>query len=236
MKPQIVKFEGWHNENLGFSVKKIKTSGVWKNQRVVTVIPAGISIPSKVALSWWNLVYPPNNPNCRLLALGMEVGEAYTQTFRMILEHPDLSKWEYILTLEHDNVPPPDGLLKLIESMENNLQYTAISGLYWTKGELGVPQIWGDPNDNVLNFRPQTPLVDTLQECCGIGMGFALWRIKHLKNKKLPDPIFKSEVSAAGISTQDLYFWKEARKYGHRCAVNTSVKVGHYDSERDIVW
>ena len=235
MECQIVAVEGRHNLN-GMSAKRVKTSAVWKRQRVVTIIPAGESIPSKVALSIWNLVYPPNNPTYRMLALGMEVGEAYTQAFQAVLRHPELSGWEYILTIEHDNMPPADGLLMLIETMDRHPEYTAVSGLYWTKGEGGVPQIWGDPKDPILNFRPQAPIPDTVQECCGIGMGFALWRIGKLKKGPLPEPLFKTVVGAGGVSTQDLYFWAEARKHGHRCAVDTRCRVGHYDPERDIVW
>lgn len=235
MEPQIVVSEGRHNESVA-SLKRIKASGVWKKQNVVAVIPAAATIPTKVALSHWNLIFPPNNAAYRMAAIGMEVGEAYSQTFEFILNHPYLSKWQYILTIEHDNMPPSDGLLKLIESMEANPKYTAISGLYWTKGEGGVPQIWGDPKDPVLNFRPQVPVPETLQECCGIGMGFALWSIRKLKDMRLPKPMFITKKGNGGVTTQDLYFWSEARKYGHQCAVDTRVKVGHYDAERDIIW
>ena len=37
--------------------------------------------------------------------------------------------------------------------------------------------------------------------------------------------------NGTGIGTQDLYFWGDARKYGYRCAIDCSVKVGHYDLE-----
>jgi len=52
-----------------------------------------------------------------------------------------LSKWEYFLTIEHDNVPPPDGVLNLIVSMNKRPELAAISGLYWTKGEGGVKHV-----------------------------------------------------------------------------------------------
>ena len=237
MQPQIVVPDaGQHNRDLAGATRRILTSGAWKKQRVVVVLPAGAMLPARTALALWNLVFPPNNGVYRMGALGMEVGEAYTQTYRWVLAHPELAQWEYLLTVEHDNLPPSDGVLRLIESMEAHPEYTAISGLYWTKGEGGVPQIWGDPEDPVLNFRPQAPKADTLQECCGIGMGFALWSLRLLRERRLPDPIFKTVAGASGMATQDLYFWGEARKHGHRCAVDTRVKVGHYDVERDIVW
>ena len=165
----------------------------------------------------------------------MEVGEAYTQTIQNILAHPDLSKWKYILTLEHDNAPPADGVLKLYETMEAHPEYSCVGGLYFTKGEAGVPQIWGDPN-GMTNFRPQLPKLGEVVECCGTGMGFNLFRLDMFKDEKLRKPWFKSLASDRGCATQDLYFWEDARKNGHRCAIDCRVLVGHYDESQDQMW
>jgi hypothetical protein len=238
MNPQIVVMDqgGVHNADPA-ALARVKDSGNWKSQRIITLIPAAESIPTKVALSIWNLIYPPNNGQFKMAAIGLEVGVAYSQSIQWILAHPDLTKWEYLLTIEHDNMPPVDGVLKLLESMDQHPEYTALSGLYWTKGEGGVPQIWGDITDPVVNYRPQPPKPDTLHECYGLGMGFCLWQLQKLKDPKLPNPLFRTKASAAeGVGTQDLTFWSEARKHGHRCAVDTRVKVGHYDLARDLVW
>ena len=235
MEPQILVPYGIHNSDPNAPMR-FKKSGAWKRQRVIVVIPANETIPTKVALSHWNLIFPPNNGAVRIAAVGLEVGEAYSRTFKWILSHPEFSTWEYILTIEHDNIPPENGLIMLIETLEGHPELTAVSGLYWTKGEAGVPQIWGDPNDPVLNFRPQVPVPNSVQECCGLGMGFCLWRIEKLKDPRLPDPMFLTRKGPGGVGTQDLYFWGEARKHGHRCAVDTRVKVGHYELERDLVW
>ena len=120
--------------------------------------------------------------------------------------------------------------------MDEHPELSCIGGLYWTKGEDGVPQIWGDPSDPVLNFRPQPPRVGELQETCGTGMGFNLWRIPMFKDARIPKPWFKTKVTLEGVGTQDLAFWTEARKHGYRCAIDNRVMVGHYDKERDIVW
>jgi hypothetical protein len=197
-------------------------------------------IAAKVALSHWNLAFPPNNGVARLLAVGMEVGEAYSTAIEQVLAHPELSKWEYILTIEHDNMPPADGVLQLLEEMEEHPELDAISGLYWTKGQggqgCGVPQIWGDIKDPVLNFRPQLPdSAGGLVECAGIGMGFALWRLKIFKDKKLRRPWFVTQKKD-GIATQDLYFAQDARKHGYRFAVLCRCKVGHYSVDEDFVY
>lgn len=199
------------------------------------IVPAGGTIPAKVVQSWMNLYTPPNNKFFRIFALNLEVGEAYSQTIENILLHPELKKFKYILTLEHDNIPPPDGIVKLLEQMEKHPEYACIGGLYWTKGECGVPQIWGDPKDTQLNFRPQTPIPNSIQECCGTGMGFNVFRLDMFKDKKLRKPWFKTNTEN-GCATQDLYFWEDARAKGYRCAIDTSVLVGHYSLEDDKVW
>lgn len=237
MKAEIVTLGGGlHNETIEQSSARILKGGSWKKQRIIVLVPAAAKIDAKVYLSHMGLIFPPNQAVFRMLCLGMEVGEAYSQAIEQILAHPDLSQWEYVLTVEHDNTPPPDGVLKLLEAMEEHPEYACVGGLYWTKGEGGVPQIWGDPKDPVLNFRPQVPVPGTLQECCGTGMGFNLWRLSMFKDEKLRRPWFKTLAGNEGVGTQDLYFWGEARKHGYRCAIDNRILVGHYDSNTEINW
>lgn len=237
MKPQITiqDFGGAHAADIGKTRARLLKGASWKKQRIVVLIPAGDTIPAKVALSHWNLMFPPNNGVCRILAQGMEVGEAYSTAIEGVLAHPELGQWEYLLTIEHDNAPPADGVMKLLEQMEAHPEYACIGGLYFTKGEGGVAQIWGDVRDPVLNFRPQLPVDGQLVECCGTGMGFNLFRLQTFRDEKLRRPWFVTQ-RVGGIATQDLYFWGDARKYGYRCAIDCSVKVGHYDLGGDMMW
>lgn len=231
MKPQlcIQDFSGTNNKDLNDTRARLIKGASWKHQRVIVLMPAADTIAAKVVLSWLNLGFAPNNGVYRILAQGMEVGDAYSSAIEQVLADPNLSQWEYILTLEHDNMPPPDGVLKLIEDMEAHPELSCIGGLYFTKGPGGCAQIWGDPKDPIINFRPQLP--DTnggLVECCGTGMGFNLFRVSMFKDSRLRRPWFVTQTKN-GISTQDLYFWGDARKYGYRCAIDCSIKVGHYD-------
>lgn len=239
MSAQLIvqDFGGKLSADLPEQRARLIKGGSWKRQRVIVIIPADTMIPSKVALSHWNLMFPPNNGVMRILAQGMEVGDAYSTALEQILAHPELREWEYVLTLEHDNMPPPDGVLQLLKRMEEHPEFACIGGLYWTKGDAGVPQIWGDPKDPVVNFRPQPPdPAGGLVECCGTGMGFNLWRLSMFKDEKLRRPWFKTVAGKEGIGTQDLYAWGDFRKHGYRCAVDCSVRVGHYDHGADIVW
>src|SRR4051812_38303904 len=159
MKPELIiqDFAGAHNSDLNKTTARLIKGASWKKQRIVVIIPSADLIPAKVALSHWNLAFPPNNGVVRILAQGLEVGDAYSSAIEQVLAHPELSQWEYLLTIEADNCPSGDGVVKLVERMDAHPELACIGGLYFTKGEGGVAQIWGDIQDPVVNFRPQPP-------------------------------------------------------------------------------
>lgn len=240
MKPTIISsFDGGrHASDLEQTVKRLGKGAAWRDLSTIIIVPAAGSVPTKVVASWMNMMSPPNNKVTRMFAMGMEVGIAYSSCIEAILSHPDLGRWKYVLTIEHDNIVPSDGFVKLLERMEDHPEMDAIGGLYFTKGPGGVAQIWGDPDEHPTNFRPQKPLLDGgLKECCGTGMGFTLFRLAMFRDERLRKPWFKTTASREeGAFSQDLYFWHDARKFGRRCAIDCSVKVGHYDVGEDFVW
>jgi hypothetical protein len=234
---------GFHNSDLAKSSMRVLEGGTWKKQRIITLIPAGPTIAAKVYLSHMGLYYPPNQGVHRMLCQGLEVGDAYSRAITEILAHPDLSQWEYLLTIEHDNMPPQDGVIKLIKQMEAHPEFACIGGLYWCKGPEGCAHIWGDITDPVVNYRPQVPRAGELVECYGTSMGFNLWRMSMFRDDRLKRPWFKTldGSDGKGIGTQDLTAWNDFRKHGYRCAVDCSVLVGHHDLEgkfgpADMVW
>jgi len=231
MRPQIIAEDaGINNQNLDAAIRRISPTASWKKLDTILLIPAGSYIPFKTAMSIMNAYPPPNNKFYRMGCLGAEVGEAFSTAIENILAHPELSTYKYVLTWEHDNLAPPDGIVRLLAQMEAHPEFACIGGLYFTKGLGGVAQIWGDPSDPQTNFRPQVPIMNALQECCGTGMGFNVWRLSMFKDPKLRRPWFKTQTEG-GVSTQDLYFWSDARRHGYRCAIDTSLPVGHLDVE-----
>lgn len=234
-KPQILTTHdpGYHNSDLPKSSLRVLEGGTWKKQRIVVVIPSSDLIPARVALTHWSMAFPPNQGVHRMLALGHEVGDAYSNAIAEVLAHPDLSQWEYILTVESDNCPPGDGVVKLVKQMEQHPEFACIGGLYWCKGAEGCAHIWGEIADPIFNCRPQVPRPGELIECYGTSMGFNLWRMSMFRDERLKKPWFKTldGSEGGGVGTQDLAFWAEARKYGYRCAVDCSVLVGHWDEE-----
>lgn len=147
MVPQIVSVDaGLHNFDIDKSVKRLNLAGSYKDLSTIIITPGFGSMPTKCVASWLSMMTPPNGKICRMFPINMEIGEAYSQTIQNILDHPDLSKWKYVLTIEHDNAPPCDGLVRLLKHMEVHPEFDAIGGLYWCKGPDGPPQIWGDPS------------------------------------------------------------------------------------------
>lgn len=241
MQPQIIvpNYEGAHNQALQKSRERLVQAKSYRDLSTIIICPTRGLITAKVVQSWMGLMRPMNQKVIGpVFAIGMEVGEAYSSLIEMILANPDLCTWKYILTIEEDNVPPPDGLLKLYESMD---KFDVVGGLYWTKGEGGQPMVYGDPAIQPRNFIPQIPQSETVQATNGLGMGFNLFKIDIFKNPKLQRPFFKTvQEFVMGVGgrayTQDLYFYENAGNLGYKFACDTRVKVGHYDVNTDIVW
>lgn len=236
-RPQIVTESnvGWHNSQPE-AIKQKKNA--YKDLSTICIVPCMQYIPSKVVQNWMGLFSPMNQKFTRIFAMNMEVGRAYSETIEMILANPELSKWKYIFTLEHDNLVSPDCLLKLLEDIEG---YDAVGSLYYTKGIEGKPMCYGNPNVFPVNFAPFQPPPNSVTKCNGLGMGATLFRTEMFKDKRLPRPLFETvQKYEPGIGssayTQDLKFFHEAGKIGYRFACSTRTLTGHFDVQNDQVW
>ena len=239
MKPEIIigVDPGRHNQDMEATLQRLERDGAYKDMSTILIIPCIGSVPVKVVSSWWNMYFPPNQKVIKMYPIGMEVGAAYSECIEQILAHPDLKNYKYIMTLESDNVPQPDAAVRLLQQMDAHPEYACIGGLYYTKGEGGQPQIWGDISDPVLNFRPVPPRAGELVECNGTGMGCNIFRLDMFKDERLRKPWFKTTASQAeGCFTQDLYAWSDFKKNGYRAAIDCNVLVGHWDDVNQIMW
>lgn len=224
------------NGNLETTRNRLIRGNSYKDLSTIMVVPTRGLIPSKVVQSMLGLASPMNQKFLRVFVEKEEVGNAYNIAIQMILDNPELSKWKYVLTMEEDNIAPPDGLLKLYENIN---KFDAISGLYFVKGENGAAMIYGNPQDMPMSFIPQLPIPDQVVECNGIGMGFALFKLDMFR--KIPKPWFKTlqeytPGQGMAAATQDLYFCQNAKKEGFRFSVDCRIRVGHYDYENDVVY
>ena len=237
-EPRILVSEtvGKNNANLEEAIERVDKSKMYEDLSTIIICPTRGIFPTRVVQSWMKLMKPMNQLVAGpIFAEAMKVDVAYESLFEYILTNDVLKKYKYVLTIEEDNLPPPDGLLKLYKSMG---EYDVVSGLYWGKGEDGFPMIFGDPK-NPDSYIPVKPEVNKVMEANGLGMGFNLFKLEMFKH--IPRPWFRTqqEVEEDGgeiQKTQDLYFYKKAAKEGFKFACDTNILVGHYDSRTDIVY
>lgn len=228
------------SDGKGFDRVHAIKGNTYRDQRTVVIVPNRVeSFHYRVTEGIRCLIGPMNQGRHIMFCIGDEVGVAYNRMVQQILDHPDLRNWPYIMTVESDNLVPPDAHIRLLETIEAG-KWDAVSGLYFTKGEYNMPMAYGDPakfeSTGVLEFTPRA-VSDALQAgqvmpVNGIAMGCALWRTELFR--QVPAPWFVTVADIVGgttieAMTQDLYFCREARKRGHRFAVDCRVKVGHMD-------
>lgn len=232
-------------KGLGFERVELLPGSTYADNSTVVVIPTRGMIHHRVVTSWQNLMAPMNQKRAIFFAAGDEVGRAYDRMISNVLANPELAKWKYILTLEDDNLPPPDAHIRLLETIEWG-KYDAVSGIYFTKGDHNMPMAYGDPDEfratGVLDFKPRdvrTALQNgNVMRVNGIAMGCALWRMDLFRQIKPPWFVTVSDLTPTGPQgfTQDLYFCRQALMAGKTFAVDMRVRVGHLDINTETVF
>jgi hypothetical protein len=238
MEPRIISENtiGYNNTHLEESIDRVEKSKMYKNLSTIIICPTRGMFPTKVVQSWMKLLKPMNQLVAGpIFAESMQVDAAYNSLFKYILDNAYLSTFKYVLTIEEDNLPPTDGLLKLYENID---EYDVIGGLYWSKGKDGFPMLFGNPEEDPMDSKPQTPKYGQIQQVNALGMGFNLFKLDMFRN--VPEPWFKTveEVGDLGVEqmTQDFYFYRKAASLGYKFACDNRVLVGHYDSKKDIIF
>ena len=220
--------------------------------------------------AWKRLIKPMNVPVLEMIVQGMEVGAAYSTAIENILANPALNKFKYILTVEDDNIIPfmpntQGPLMMLYEAIEKG--FDVVGGLYWTKGNPSMPLIYGDPREKDRNtpagmFKVRFPAKKQkrvkfgtinkdghdwhdgeLIECCGMGMGFTLFKMDLFKDSRIEKPFFETisdhgTMEKPGIRqyTQDLKYFEKLCTLGYRVAVHSGIKLGHLDLKTGIIY
>lgn len=247
MKP-IADIMGSNNAALVDMRDHVDKSQILKDQRFIVMTPTrgdqeftckcgekyklNLGIHPNVVMCWQSLMMPLNTKHYRLIMCNAPVDVAYNRAIEMILEHPEIRAWKYLITMEDDQLMNPDALLKLLETAKNG-DWDAVSGLIWVKrDENPVAMIYGDPSDPD-DQSPIEPEDDKIIECNAMGMGFTLFNLDMFRDGKIEKPFFKTledyTEEERRFATQDLYFFSKAKKAGYRFCVDTRIKVGHLD-------
>jgi hypothetical protein len=224
----------------GFQRAAVLHGSTFKDCSTIIIVPSREEMfHHRVIGAWQNLIAPMNQKRAFLFVVGDEVGAAYTNTIQGILANPEMSKWKYVMTMESDNLPPPDAQIRLIETIEEG-QFDGVSGIYFTKGDVNMPMAYGDPNKfrqtGALEFEPrdvrEALAKGQVMEVNGIAMGCSLYRLSLFKEVKPPWFVTLNdyvEGQGASAMTQDLYFCRQAKLQGKSFAVDFRVRVGHMD-------
>jgi hypothetical protein len=240
MEPRIITDStvGRHNEELENSIKNVEKSNMYKDLSTIIICPTRGTFPTRVVQSWMKLMRPMNQQVVGpIFAECMQVDAAYNALIDYILNNPYLSGFKYVLTIEEDNLPPADGLIKLYESMDD---YDVVGGLYWGKSEGSFPMLFGDPKSgDPMDSKPQLPIYGEVQQVNALGMGFNLFKLDMFR--KIEKPWFKTVETNEPLEgvrhfTQDFYFYRKAAKEGFKFACDNRILVGHYDSRSDQIF
>lgn len=231
---------------LGYERVQTHSGSTYKDQSVVVIVPAiKPEFHHRVVQGWDGMIFPMNQKRAKIFCIGDEVGHAYDNMIKQIIADPNLSSWKYILTLEHDNIIPPDAFLRLQETIEA-FKFDAVGGIYWTKGELNMPMAYGDPEEykktGVLDFRPRDVraalAAGHVMPVNGLAMGCTLYRMELFKQTEPPWFVTVSDIvdgKPQGF-TQDLYACRRWCELGKRFAVDLRVRVGHLDLQTGTVY
>ena len=222
----------------GFQSLGVLPGSTYRDNSTHVVIPTRGLVDTRVVASWQAMIAPMNQKRSVLFARGDEVGKAYDAMISSLLSNPDLSSWKYVLTLEDDNIVPPDAHVRLLESIEWG-HFDVVGGLYFTKGGINMPMAYGDPEEylrtGVLDFRPrnvaEAVAAGQVMPVNGTAMGCTLYRLDLFR--ELPPPWFITMADVIDgqpqAFTQDLSFSKRLKLAGKRLAVDCRVRVGHLD-------
>jgi hypothetical protein len=228
------------SDGKGFDRVVTIRGNTYRDQSTVVIMPSREErIHHRVTSALHGMIAPMNQKRYIMFCVGDEVGIAYNKMIQSILDHPDLKNWKYVMTVESDNIVPHDAHIRLLETIDAQ-KWDAVSGLYFTKGEYNMPMAYGDParfeSTGELEFTPRNVTealaAGQVMPVNGIAMGCALWNMDLFR--QVPAPWFVTVADIVGgntieAMTQDLYFCREARRRGHRFAVDMRVRVGHLD-------
>lgn len=235
-------------DGLGFERVQHVPGSTYRDNSTIIVVPSRENkFHVRVVQAWQSLIAPMNQKRAFVYVTNDEVGVAYTNMVKMFLGHPELSKWKYLMTLESDNLPPPDAHIRLLESIEE-FKLDAVGGIYFTKGDINQPMCYGDPAEYAqtgkLDFRPRDIRAalaagNAVVECNGVAMGCTLYRMDLFRQIDPPWFVTVSDVvegkGPQGF-TQDLFFCQRAKLAGKRFGVDLRVRVGHVDLETGTVF
>jgi hypothetical protein len=169
-----------------FSALKTSADDSFRDRSVVTLYATRGMVPIEAAIAWMRISYPMNEKRSFIHRKKQEVASAYNWMVEACINPKStVTSYKYLLTLEEDNIPPHDGLLKLFQTISTcpdcqkpvGLRYNeaddsfvedgpwecpdghrgfdGVGGLYFTKAEPSFPMAFGNPKKEG-DWRPRS--------------------------------------------------------------------------------
>lgn len=152
---------------------------------------------------------------------GYQIDEMRNSLVEVALEH----KMTHILFLDTDMSFPQDMIVKMIEDLEDNKEYEAITGLYVRKTPPYLPHIYPKfLKTNKFGIAGIYP-TEELSEVEGAGMGCCIINMKVFKRTKKPYFKMGGNIRGAKGLGEDLYFCAKAKP---KMLCDTRIKCSHY--------
>lgn len=181
---------------------------------------------------------PPNGTVTYLAVLqGAEVGAAREMLVDSVLAGKPRAG--YMLFLGDDMIPDRFALQRIWQVHRELGDRPAVAGYYRTKTDVLSPIMWRNDKPGLMYPGVDFAFGD-LVEVSGTGLDFVLMKTDWVE--KVPKPRFQTgqglnEQGYFRAYTEDAWWWDRAsRSTGTRCIVDTSVRIGHYDVKKDVVF
>jgi len=211
----------WLEVNMALGNKTVEQRYLEEGKlRVLLVVPTeNMAIEWLPVLQWLDM---PTNVELKVFnAWGKAVADNYNEAIEMAIRED----CDYLLTIEDDQVLEKDTIIRLMDfALENK---DACVGAWYPKRQKtrqGVHIIvkWG--HRQFLNDDWGIHEVKTL------AMGCSLYPVFILKKLDAPWCVTTNNI------TQDSYLTQKIRESGHKCLVNTAIKIGHKDRDGSIYY
>lgn len=231
----------------GIDVAGILKGNTYRDMSTCVIVPTRSMIHEKVVRSWMQLQKPMNHRHAMFFVSNDEVAIAYNRAIKNVLDNEQsLGRYEYVLTLEDDNIVPSMALLLLLDSIQTS-GFDVMAGLYYMKNAMAVPMAFGRPGVRDGSGEMDWSSVDMTQaimekrveEVNGVACGCTLWKMDLFREFAYPwftTFVHHKNGTTVEASTQDIAFCKKLREKGKRIGVDARVGVGHLDVRTGTIW
>lgn len=130
---------------------------------------------------------------------------------------------DYVFWLDSDMVFPPDTLVKMIKTLEEN-DLDFLSGVYFRRVAPYKPVLYDEMDDTGVNHTEFEEIPDGIFEIGGCGFGCVLMKTDILIDVLASEMDMFTPLPRAG---EDISFCIRARRCGYKLYADSRIPLGH---------